>query len=96
MGACFSARVLDAKTIEAARTEFAALQQALRSEYGTNPYNGTLSNCELVGVYSGTPFDNQNAAREWLVEHTEKRSAKIVPFLDGDAARFMVGGWCPE
>lgn len=94
MGATFDSYRLKATTEQDARAEVLKLQRDLRAQYGTDPYNGTISNCDLRGVKPGT-FESFNAAYEAMMDD-HKRDCWIARYKDGAAICWMVGGWAPE
>jgi hypothetical protein len=96
MGATFVSHALRATNEKTARAEVAELQRRLRDEFGSDPYNGTLSNCDLQGVEK-TIFDTRRAADDYVMELCEKRDAWLVRIREpGDIIRWIVAGWAPE
>lgn len=65
MGACYQSRVLIAETEAAAKAEFQRLKADLRRQFGADPNNGTLSNCELGHTIPNIFDDRAKADRAY-------------------------------
>ena len=98
MGACFNDKILSGKlTRIEVQDVYNELQNALRVQYGTDPYNGTFSNCDCFINFTGKFFEKMDEAYDWLADNTGKREVAAVRTQEDDGTQvWMIGGWCPE
>jgi len=67
-----------------------------QEEYGTDPYNGTISTTRGIGI-SSRVFSNENEAEEYVIDHTEKWGSVLAVKVKNDKQEFwFVGGWAAE
>jgi hypothetical protein len=84
MGACFNDHTFDGKlTIAELTKAYNAYVEELRDEYGTDPYNGTLSTLSGVTVREDKTFESYNEASEYVANNTQKwENALAVRYKD--------------
>jgi hypothetical protein len=92
MGACYQTIRIEAATEADLRKKYADYQRRLVGEHGTNPYNGTMSNCDLTVLPGAMTADDADIL---IIERCAKGEAMAVRLSDA-AGRWFVGAWCPE
>jgi len=97
MGATFEYRRFDDLPRSEVKKRFIEEQKEAEIEYGTDPYNGTISTL-YWGVdfrYSHRQFDSFKDACEFLEDKVEKReTALAVKYKEQDKTNWLVGGLC--
>jgi len=97
MGACFNEQIYDGKlTKQEVQKAFNDLQDEERSYYGSDPYNGSFSNCDCRVRFIDKIFNSVNEAYDYLEDSLDKRDVAVVKAKEGDKEVWVLGSWCPE
>jgi len=72
MGATYNSVMIRAKTTQALEKKFNAVLRSLTREYGTDPYNGTLSTTDGLKICPDKVFKTRQEADKWLDDNTDK------------------------
>ena len=95
MGAEYNETILDARTPEDARSEFAAVIEGAAWENGHGGYTGTFAECPGLTITKQV-FDAKDAGTAWLEQNAQKwEDALAVKIrLPGQNWYYLVGAWC--
>lgn len=80
-------------TEQSVREWYKGAVTAATSEYGTDPYNGTISTTKGIR-FNSSAFDDENKADKFILDNTEKWSHVLaVTLKDSTGEYWLVGGW---